>query len=387
MTRPRALFFTRHFWPTISDETLRVQRLARIALAAGIDTSIVTPRWKKEWPRKIVCDDLAVERIKDPPSGSSRPAKYARSILKTLDEARDHYDFIYCDSPDLEASTLLSRKRDRRPPVVVRVGTTDFTGPGRQWKSNSLQVDVCRKADLVVAATASAHQRLLSIGIMNDRILRMPIPVGCTFTRSAKNRTRARKTLSEINHDLFAQSTDRVILCPGELRSEWKILFLFRSLIPLLEDQRSLRLWVLGDGPDRGRIYDTLRHEGLHHVVMMPGVFTDLECLFQAADLCVFPAEDLALGWLVPTCISSQLPFFCASSNDAKSLVGPNATECLFPTDDTQQLEQKLTNWFANPKECERRSRLLAGTASHLGSTEDFLTGMLQKLQIGYSPT
>jgi glycosyltransferase involved in cell wall biosynthesis len=159
--------------------------------------------------------------------------------------------------------------------------------------------------------------------------------------------------LANINHDLFVRSHDKVLVCPGELTREWGVDLLINALATLLEEQRSVKLWILGDSVERGRIYEALQFHSLHRIVIMPGAFTDVDQVLQAADMCLFPASGCGLGWLLPTCVASSIPVLAADSPELRGEFGPLADQICFRANDPRDLEVRVRRWIRNPKATE----------------------------------
>ncbi len=356
----RVLIITRHFWPVTTDRTLRLLDWAQQLQQWGARPGVLTPRWHPSWPRQVMCGEIPVYRIDPGPSLALRTGKYIRMLSDWLARESSKYDLIYCDAPDIEASALLSQVSGvDDPPVVVRFDPLELSDKQLdQWQPSAKTAEVCRKASAVIAPTALAHKQLLAIGINRQAIIRLrhqPKPVD----RSVDARRKARQVLASVNHDLFAKSTDRVVVCPGELDRQWGVDLLVRAMGPLVEKHRQLRLWILGDGPQRPRIYESLRHDGLHRLIAMPGIFTDYQEILQAADLCVFPAANKGLRWALPTCIASSIPVLVSSSEEARHLLGEQADQLTFLCGETQSLRDQMTEWLDRPP-------TLAGAMSEL---------------------
>lgn len=340
--RRRVLVIARHFWPATNDDTLRLFYWTQQLVGQGAAVTVVTPRWHNSWPRRVVCDGVTVIRLDHPPSHSLRFGSYGRQLSQWLNSCGD-FDLVYCDSSDADAATVLSQI-ERTAPVVVR-----FTELAEGPKALVKALEVCRRANLVLVNTHSAQKVLLAAGIQRPFICRTGQVLGTRFDRSPEARRLARKVLGDCNHDLFARTQDRVLVCPGELSRDWGVLELLRELSPLIEEQRSLRVWLLGDSRERPGIYQRLRHEGLHRLVAMPGIFTDLEEVMQAADLCIFPAPGAGLGWLLPTCLASGLPVLVADSPDARWLLGEQAAQLTVRIEQPDQLRGLVTQWLTDP--------------------------------------
>ncbi|MEO8271697.1 MAG: glycosyltransferase [Aureliella sp.] len=378
--RRRVLVIARHFWPATNDDTLRLYHWVQHLRGLGAEVQVATPRWHNAWPRRIVCDGVSVQRIDYPPSHTLRMGRYSRQLGNWLAKVAGEFDAVYCDTIELEAAAVLNTPQLAHLPLMLRyaapsAGIAMDTPASVPAKTLAL----CRRATTVLAADVRSQQQLLAAGLPRASIVRTAQIHGRCYDRSPEARRRARQLLSEINHDLFARGHDRVVVCPGELTREWHVLELIHELAPLIESHRALRVWVLGDGRQRGPIYEALRHEGLHRVVAMPGLFTDLEEIFQAADLCIFPAPGLGLGWLLPTAIASGVPLLASDSPEARRQLEPEADQLIYAAEQPLGLRQLFDQWLRQPAQVsasvERvRQQCLRDESPCLGVADLFLS-------------
>lgn len=348
--RRRVLVIARHFWPATNDDTLRLYHWVQQLRGLGAEVQVATPRWHNLWPRKIVCDGVLVHRIDYPPTHSLRMGRYARQLGNWLGKMAGEFDAVYCDAIELEAAAVQNTPQLAHLPLILRYAAT-MTGSSTNAPAPipTKTLALCRRANMLLAADVRSQQQLLAAGLPRQIVVRTPQVHGCCYDRRPEARRLARQLLGEINHDLFARGQDRVVVCPGDLTREWHVIELIHELAPLIESHRELRVWVLGDGRQRGPIYEALRHDGLHRVVAMPGLFTDLEEIFQAADLCIFPAPGLGLGWLLPTCIASGVPLLVSDCLETRQQLGAHADELTFAADRPLALRQRFDQWLSQP--------------------------------------
>jgi glycosyltransferase involved in cell wall biosynthesis len=285
-------------------------------------------------------------------------------LSQWLSQHLSQFDLVYCDHPDNDAAAviqLLSQVPAR--PLVVRYEPVPEGGsPSRKT------VDICRRANKVLASSVVAEQQLIAAGVHRASIQRSGQAAGNYYERNLESRRAARQILGDANHDLFARSHDQVLVCPGELNSAWRIAEFIRELAPIIEAHRCLRVWILGDSRERPALYELLRHEGLHRLVAMPGIFTDLQEIFQAADLCVFPAPGRGLGWLLPTCIASAVPVLVADCPDARRLLGDQSEQFIVRTDLAGDLRRQVTLWLHQPTKLTHAISQVRRSSSHTGT-------------------
>ena len=357
---PKVLIIKRHFWPYMSDATLRIldwcERLRRL----GASATVLTDRPHPEWPARIILDRLPVVRLDSGSANPLRNHRFGRHFKRWMQAAYGEYDLVYFDDITADTASYLENfSGSTAPPVAVRFdgvvesprGAVNWSiGGGRTMK---LLSDVCQRAAGVVVPSSLAHQCLLSQGLSAVQVLRMEAPLAGAIDRSIGARRAARHLLGEASHDLVSKSTDMVVLVPGELTEQWNVDVLVQAAGRLTEQYRNLRVWILGDGPSRGRRYDYLRQHGWHYSIIYPGIFTDIVPLLQAADLCVFPGAAAGHSWLLPTCAASAIPSLVARSKQANSICGPHLSELGFEAGNCDELRQKLIDWLQRPGRLE----------------------------------
>jgi glycosyltransferase involved in cell wall biosynthesis len=334
---PRVLVVTRRFWPSCSDSTQRLMSWVRSLQARGAILTILTPRWHSSWSTRIDFCEIPVHRLEYAPTNPMRTARYGRGLSDWVSKHGSNFDVIYCDAADLEAQIILTQVPGlHRPPVVIRFDPLELgDGYDVRWQPGTRTLDACRRASIVVAPRPDAQQRLRAVGIQEAKIER--ISDNC-------------KALAEINHDLFVRSTDRVVVCPLELTRKSGVDFLIRAIGPLVQDHRALRVWLLGDSAERGRLYDQLRYNGWHNLIAMPGAFEDLDEVLRVADMCIIPARGHGLGWLIPKCAASSVPFLTPDSSELRYLVdSEHAGQLTFRDGDIESLRERVSQWLHSP--------------------------------------
>ena len=348
---PNVLIVTRRFWPSCSDSTQRLISWARSLQSRGANLSVLTARWHSSWSARLDFREMPVHRVEYAPTNPMRVARYARSLTDWVSKNCASFDVIYCDAADLEAQIILTQVPGlHRPPVVIRFDPLELgDGCDPHWQPGARTLDACRRASIVVAPRADAHQRLRAIGINETKIERIT-DASTPIIRTDMVRAAARNALADINHDLYVRSTDRVVVCPLELTRKSGVEFLIRAIGPLVQDHRALRVWLLGDSAERSRFYDQLRYNGWHNLIAMPGAFEDLDEVLRVADLCIVPARGHGLGWLIPKCAASSVPFLTPDSPELRSLLdSQNASQLTFRDGDVESLREKISHWLHTP--------------------------------------
>ncbi len=349
---PRVLIVSRRFWPICSDSTQRLLSWASALATHCSRVSVLSARWHNSWSPRIDVREMEVHRIELAPLNPLRTARYTRALVEWVSNHISEFDVIYCDAAELEAQAILSQVKNlQRPPVIVRFDPLELAlGNEVRWQPSALTLEACRRADYVIAPRADALQRLKAAGILDHKIVRIS-DAQTAVTRTEAVRSAARKALADINHDLFVRGTDRVVVCPGELTQRGGVELLIRAIGPLVQDNRGLRVWLLGDSSERARLYEQLRYNGWHNLIAMPGAFEDLEEVLRVADLCVIPARGQGLGWLLPKCVTSFIPLLVADGVELQSFfaVEPHSP-LVFRDGSVENLREKLIRWLNEPQ-------------------------------------
>ncbi len=384
---PRVLIVSRRFWPSCSDSTQRLMSWATAMSPHCSSLAVLTARWHSNWAKRIDVREIPVHRVEIAPTNPLRSARYGRAIIDWVSQHCASFDLIYCDAAELEAQAILNQvKSPQRPPVVVRFDPLELAqGTDVRWQPSSLTLDACRRANYVIAPRADAVQRLKAAGILDEKIVRIP-DMHSALTRTDALAAAARNALAEINHDLFVRSTDRVVVCPGELTRRWGIELLVRAIGPLVQDNRNLKVWLLGDSAERTTIYDQLRYNGWHNLIAMPGAFEDLDEVLRVADLCVVPARGQGLSWLVPKCLTSFIPLMVPDGPELRSFFSAEADSPLvFRDGSVDSLREKLIHWLKEPlslRTASANAREQMMNQPHAITWESFLTNVTNKSRV-----
>lgn len=244
--------------------------------------------------------------------------------------------------------------------------------------------EVCIRATRTLAPSQTAHQQLIALGVPPDRIARCSdwhVPM---LDRSYTARREARRMLAEINCDLVLHPRDQLIVIPSDLSKLWNIDFAIGALWRLLDDRPGLRMWILGDGPKREKIYNELKKNGVHRIVALPGVYTSVDSLLQAADLCLFPGRGCGLRYLLPTCIASGIPSLAARSPEIASQLGPSnhgaISDLSFEPRSDADLVRCTVQWLEQPKKIQQAAFEFQQQLRQHRLSDDFSSGLVETL-------
>lgn len=374
---PRVLFVMRRFWPLANDNVWRVLGLAAALRAAGWQPQVLTAQWHSAWPAQIELHDFRVHRIGPSPLTPFRSRRYTRAVSDWLAQRGSQFDCIVIDAAEEEALSLSSHSASDLPPVFVRYETSESIAM-LQERLHARMVSVCRQAALAVVPHEAGRRELASFGVPIERIAILPDGPYSNVPRDEAARSRARRALGSINHDLFLRADQRLCVSIGDLTKNAGLELLIHALGPALESHRDVRCWIIGDGPERSRLFDLLHRQGWRQEFLMPGTFEDIEPVLSAADICILPGASQGLSWLMPTALMSGLPTLVCNSAAARARLGDVADELFLERGGAQQLRSKFESWLKQPSRWQQPTQR---AADHLLRTPSAVEGWRRLLQ------
>lgn len=314
----------RRFWPHGAwDSACALLHQAVAWRRQGIRTEVLTPKYAASWPEKIIVREVPVHRRCMAPRRDWTMGKYIRSMTAWVTENGGKYDLIYVDSTREELLSVMDVTKQFSIPVVAKLrggdNRSDF-----QWWSSSRNGKKCSAAasrvNGLVVQDAMTERELLIRGIERQKIFRIPNGFSSSNSLRVQGRLAARSALAAANSDLATEPDSPVLLCQTSMNQDSGVDLLVQTARFLLLKYPNLRIWLVGDGPNRDSIYKYLRADGLRASVAMPGSFCDPSDLFLAADL-YLQTDDNGLDYFLPTAISSKIPVICVDLPSIRRLL------------------------------------------------------------------
>ncbi|MEZ6088181.1 MAG: glycosyltransferase [Pirellulaceae bacterium] len=269
-----------------------------------------------------------------------------RNLRKWLLERLPRYDVVYCDFMRDESAMVVELARRLHVPCVVRcgalMGANDIVWQASLRSRQSI-FQRCLAADAIIAPRASAQQGLLAAGAKSPTIVRIADGIGDPLRRTKATIAAARKSLAEVNHDLNVPVDGRVLLCMNRLSPEGGVSSLLASIWPVLDQRPDDRLWLIGDGSWRAKIFSEIKGHGIGRSAFMPGSFDHIDELMHAADVFVLPSASDGVESFWPTAIAAGLPSVVVDCPDTRAYLGGAFSDTHhFAAQDVDQLQFKL---------------------------------------------
>jgi glycosyltransferase involved in cell wall biosynthesis len=163
-------------------------------------------------------------------------------------------------------------------------------------------------------------------------------------------RRHARTALAEVNADLHAAEHSPVGLYMGQLSRGHGLESLITAWSLVVQQRPDARLWIVGDGPDRGRLFRYIQDADLVGRVLMPGSFDADEQLLQAANLAIVPAGNGASIPFMLAAMAAELPVVAADSPGTRAAIMPGESGTLLPADFPNLWADAIIKIIAHPQ-------------------------------------
>ncbi|MEX0818488.1 MAG: glycosyltransferase family 4 protein [Pirellulaceae bacterium] len=343
----RLLMVTPRYWPLVDDTERVTARLADEFCIQGCPTTILTARWQTEWPETVVHRHAIVKRLPGSPRGGWTTFRYLRALSGWVQQHRADFDIIYVMNLRQDAYAVMGALGASDPPVVLRAQRARTTGDCHWQEHTRFGKRIrkrCQGAAAIIAPTSVSADELLRAGYLS--VHRIVFGAEQTEPRSPASRFHARTALADVNHDLEVAEFAPVAICADRFAEGRGLADLIRAWLPIADRWPSAKLWLIGDGPLRDSLYESIVDFGLRQQIAMPGSFDELSELYHAADVFVSPAPDYGTTQALVEALAAGLPVVATGTPDMQELIDDAVQGYLVPPGDLQQLADRIAHLF-----------------------------------------
>lgn len=330
MSRLRVLLIGRNYWPHGSyDAAGFLLELTAGLGRRGVHVEVLTPRFSAAWPDRINLGGITVHRPAPAPRRDWAMGRYVRQVSAWLREHGPSYDVWYCNAIAEDANAAVDAGRAVDRPVVLRHQGWGQQSDLSRWshsRAGKRALAAAKQADRVVVSTVESQRALLGMGVSPARLERIDNGFAPGAPQTSTARAEARKALATANSDLAVSVDAPVVVCVGRMTSQSGMNRLARCAAELVARFANLRLWFIGDGPERETLYAALKADGVRASISMPGSFIDLDELLAAADVFVQTDHD-GLDYFVRAAVSAELPLVMIDDEVTRAAIGLAANE------------------------------------------------------------
>jgi glycosyltransferase involved in cell wall biosynthesis len=276
--------------------------------------------------------------------------RWMYSLSRWLKEQAGQLDAVFVGGLRHEAYVAIRALADCRLPIVALAGEGDLA-----WhKSATFGSRIarrCQKAAAIVAPSRTLAEQLASAGFAREKIAVIPPAVELPPPRSPAQREAARMALAGVNSDLITTDDTPLGLAVGRLDAEHRFGDLVRAWRIVTANRPEARLWIIGDGPERERLYRQICDLDLRYRVLIPGTFDCLDELFAAADLFLQPGASETAPLALLSALAAGLPVIAADAPALREAIEPDQNGLVYTAGEPKALATQIERLLSDPKD------------------------------------
>jgi glycosyltransferase involved in cell wall biosynthesis len=219
----------------------------------------------------------------------------AAAALKIFNLTRNHaFDVVHANEAHAVTAAWLGRAHRQSAFVISR-------RVGYPLGKSRLALDRYRAATLIVAISQWVVERLVESGAPQEKIAVVYEGVEMPPSITSEMRQRARRRLRIPDDAILLGSVG--VLSPDKGHE-----LLIRALAQLRSEFPECRLLLAGDGPSRLQLETLAKELGVAEKVIFAGFVTDIDSVYQALDVFLFPSSFEGLGTSLLSAMSYEVP-------------------------------------------------------------------------------
>lgn len=185
-----------------------------------------------------------------------------------------------------------------------------------------LQIAVGRAAHLIAVSQAVAESARRILGAREKIIV---VRNGVDTNRFNNPNLPTRPVVRAL---LGLAPSDLAVICIARLSPEKGVVTLLQAA-SLLKGERRMRVFIVGDGPQKRELQNVANEYGLNDIVQFLGTRSDVPALLQGADVYVQPSHKEGLGIAVMEAMAAGLPVVAMKVGGLPEVIADNETGLL----------------------------------------------------------
>ena len=206
-----------------------------------------------------------------------------------------------------------------------------------------------RRINRFVALNGEIFDDLVSIGVREDRVQRLPNGVDTSLYRPPAEEIKAAAKAR-----LSVPPGGILILGVGRLKPQKSWTTLLDALALAKPSAPPLRAIILGSGSQRPQLEKRIRDLGLDGDVRITSTAGDVRRYYDAADIFVLPSLWEGISNALLEAMSTGLPCICTDIPGNADVIEDGRNGRLFPREDVNALGEFLLDLIENPRERRR---------------------------------
>jgi glycosyltransferase involved in cell wall biosynthesis len=301
---------------------------------------------------------IQVHTVRD----AARRINAAWRLHSLLREKR--FDIVYANEAHALTAAWLARSHRRVPLVAAR--RVAF-----RLSRGKLALARYRAAARILAISQAVQNELLAASLDAVRIEIVPDGVEIPAAITPEARAKARKRWGFRPEEI-------VIECVGALTPEKGHALLIDAFAKLRRDVANCRLLLAGEGRLGIQLERQAREAGLGALIVFAGLVPDVESVYAAGDLFVFPSLSEGAGSSLIQAMAYGLPVLALARGGVAEIIEDGRTGVLMQEANAEALASAAARMLTDAEFRESLSRTARATAASRYSAERMVDGTIR---------
>ena len=259
-------------------------------------------------------------------------------------------DVISAQDPFGSALAAVCAKMICRVPLNIQIHSDMINQPlYSKWSqvkyvvNNFIAGFSLRRADSIIVVAARIKEKLIKMGIAEDKIFVIPSPIQMPSLDNLRG--------AAIRDQYLSGQADRLILFVGRMTPERNLDFLVRGFARVVAEYPGVKLLLVGTGPEEAALKNLCGTLGLQDRVVFVGA-VDNNLIYDYYDACdIFALVSFFEGRakVLSEAALSRKPIVVTDISGAADCVIPDQTGFIIPQGDEEVLAEKLLYLLQNP--------------------------------------
>ncbi len=303
---------------------------------------------------------------------SSQLARWqaALCLREILDQQT--FDILHAHDPHALTAAWLIRAHRRNPLVAARrVAYPLSRAP--------LSLARYRAARRIIAVSQFVANSVIASGIEPSRVAVVYDGVEIPPATTTEERRVARARWKVADHDVL-------LGCVGYLLPEKGQESLLRAIPEIRKDFPSCRVMLAGDGSCRTKLQALAAELQLEDAAIFSGFIDDVDSVYRALDLFVFPSLAEPLGSSLLAAMAHGLPAIAVASGGVPEIIESGRNGMLVTAPDAQELAAAIRKLLDDRAAAARLGNAARETVTRRFSAHSLAENTLQQYQVILSP-
>jgi glycosyltransferase involved in cell wall biosynthesis len=283
-----------------------------------------------------------------PISNSARRIGAARRLRQLLRET--HFDLVHANEAHALTAAWLARSYRHVPLVAARRVVFPLS-------RSPISLARYRAAARILAISEAVRSELLAAGLDAQRIEVVPDGVEIPGPITPEARLHARERWG-------FRADETVVVCVGALTAEKGHALLIQAFAKLRREITMCRLLVAGEGSLRAQLERQAREAGLQSAILFAGFVRDVESVYGAGDLFLFPSLEEGAGSSLLRAMTFGLPVLALARGGVAEIIEDGRTGVLVQEASPEALAQAAARMLRDTALRDRLTRAARETVA-----------------------